>query len=335
MDTTETLGAVAHPGGMLVRRPELTVGVVRAVSRLSALEIELLARRPLDRRSATERQQDIRGRRPSRPAVAPRRLLPEYDEGMDLRVGRLDPDGRAHWEFATTCSSSSGDYYHLGTSGPSYRSVVRFPPAFDEMSLVLAWPEIGFPETVITMPLPDRTTVERATTSIWQAPLDGRPVPEGLVHRAGRHHDSPAAEAGTNVAPPRVLHRLDHRVAVVLSRLTAADSVLSMELLAIAKGDAADAISSQAFHGRRRMSGELEDPVHLRAAGPGASVAVVQGNEAFWIRSGDGSFSGGDQTFSGSQEFTLNRPHDDLLDLIVAWPLAGLDDVRVHIPLGS
>ncbi|WP_045316042.1 hypothetical protein [Lentzea aerocolonigenes] len=332
MDTTETLGAVAHPGGMLVRRPELTVGVVRAVSRLSGLEIELVARRPLDRRTATERQQDIRGQRPSRPAVAPRVLLPEYDEGMDLRVGRLDPDGRAHWEFATSYSSSSGDHY-LGTSGPSYRSVVRFPPAFDEMSLVLAWPEIGFPETVITMPLPDRTTVERTTTSIWQAPLDVRPVPEGLIHRAGVHHDAPAAEAGTSVAPPRVLHRLDHRVAVVLSRLTAADSVLSMELLAIAREDAADAVNAEAFHGRRRMSGELDDPAHLRAAGPGASVAVVEGNEAFWIRSGDGSFSGGDQTFSGSQEFTLSRPHDDLLDLIVAWPLAGLHDARVRIPL--
>ena len=48
---TQSLGAVAYPGGVLVCRPELTVGVVHAVSRPSALEVELLARRLLARRS--------------------------------------------------------------------------------------------------------------------------------------------------------------------------------------------------------------------------------------------------------------------------------------------
>ncbi|SMD25420.1 hypothetical protein [Kibdelosporangium aridum] len=332
MDTTESLGAVAHSGGLLVRRPELTVGVVRAVSGLSALEIELLARRPLDRRSAAERQRDIRDGLSSQPAVASRRLLPAYDEGVDLRVGWLDHAGHAQWEFATSCSSSDGDYF-LGTSGPTYRAVFRLPPTFDEISLVLAWPEIGFPETVITVPLPDRTTVERATTSIWQAPLDIRPVPEGVTHHADRGHGSPAIEAGTNVAPPRVLHRRDHRVAVVLTRLTAMNSMLSMELLSIAKGDSADAVNAHAFPPPRPTSGALDDPAQIRATGPGASVAVIQGHEALWIRPGDSTSSGGNQTFSCLQEFTLNRPHDDLLDLIVAWPLAGLHDVRVHIPL--
>ncbi|MFC0111803.1 hypothetical protein [Kibdelosporangium aridum] len=332
MDTTETLGAVAHSGGLLVRRPELTVGVVRAVSGLSALEIELLARRPLDRRSAAERQRDIRDGLSSQPAVASRRLLPPYDEGVDLRVGWLDHAGHAQWEFATSYSSSDGDYF-LGTSGPTYRAVFRLPPTFDEISLVLAWPEIGFPETVITMPLPDRTTVERATTSIWQASLDVRPVPEGVTHHADRGHDSPAIEAGMNVAPPRVLHRRDHRVAVVLTRLTAMNSMLSMELLSLAKGDPADAVNAHAFPPWRPTSGALDDPAQIRATGPGASVAVIQGHEALWIRPGDSTSSGGNQTFSCLQEFTLNRPHDDLLDLIVAWPLAGLHDVRVHIPL--
>jgi hypothetical protein len=328
VDATEVLGAVAHPGGLLVRRPELTVGVVRAVSRLSALEIELLARRPLDRRSATERQRDIRDGLSTQPA--PRRLLPVHDEGVDLRVGRLDHAGHAHWEFATSSTSSSGDHF-LGTSGPSYRTVFRFPPAFDEMSLVLAWPEIGLPETVITVPLPDRTTVERATTSIWQAPLDVRPVPEGLTHHADRRHDAPAVETGTIAASPRVLHRGDHRVAVVLTRLTAVDSMLSAELLSIARGDSATAVNAHAFHSRRPVLDD--DPARIRATGPGASVAAVHGHDAFWIRPGDASASGGDQTFTCLQEFTLNRPHDDVLDLLVAWPLAGLHDVSVRVPL--
>ncbi|QFU91104.1 hypothetical protein [Amycolatopsis sp. YIM 10] len=328
MDTTETLGAVAHPGGLLVRRPELTVGIVRAVSRLSALDIELLARRPLDHRSATERQRDIRDGLSSPPEVAPRQLLPAYDEGMDLRAGRLDHTGRAHWEFATSSSSGSSS-----TSGPTHRSVFRFPPAFDRLSLVLAWPEIGFPETVVTMPLPDRPTVERATTSIWQAPLDVHPVPEGVTHHAHSHHLPPAIEAGTNAAPLRVLHRGDHRVAVVLTRLTATNSMLSMELFSIAKDDRADTISAHVFPSSRPTPGALDDPAQIRATGPGASVAVINGHEAFWLRPGDSSASGGGQNFSSHQEFTLNRPHDDLLDLIVAWPLAGLPDVRVQLPL--
>lgn len=325
MDVTETLGVVAHPGGLLVRRPELTVGVVRAVSGPSALEIELLARRPLDRRSAAERQQDIRAGRAGRPA--PRRLLPAFDEGTDLRVGWLDHAGRAHWEFATSGSSDDGDHY-LGTSGPTCRAVFGLPPAFDRLSLVLAWPEIGFPETVIPMPLPDRATVERAATSIWQAPLDVRPVPAGLNHLADHPHDPPAIETGTIVAPPRVLHRHGHVAAVVLTRLTAVDSLLSMELLSIANG-AVD----HAFPPERPTAGELDDPAHLRATGPGASVATIRGTDAFWPRPGDGTFTGGDQTFTCIQEFTLTAPDDGVLDLIVAWPLAGLHDVRVRIPL--
>jgi hypothetical protein len=328
VDTSETLGVVAHPGGLLVRRPELAVGVVRAVSGLSALEVELLARRPLDPRSPTERQQDRRVGRASEPGVASRRLLPAFDEGIDLRVGWLDHAGGAHWEFATSSSSDGGDHF-LGTSGPRYRAVFRLPPTFDRISLVLAWPEIGFPETVITMPLPDRATVERATTSIWQAPLDVRPVPEGLIHHGERDYDVPAVETGTIVAPPRVLHRRDHAAAVVLTRVTAVDSVLSMEMQSIVKVGAADTINAHA----PLTSGLLDAPEQVRERGPGASVAVIRGRDAFWVRPGDGSFSGGDLVFSGVQEFTLQHPDDGTLDLIVAWPLAGLHDVRVRIPL--
>ncbi|KOV90065.1 hypothetical protein [Nocardia sp. NRRL S-836] len=330
MDTTAILGAVAHPGGLLVRRPELTVGVVRAVSTLSALEIELLARQPLDRRSALERQHDIRAGRPN--PVAPRRLLPVYDEGIDLRVGRLDHTGRVRWEYVRSSSGSSGDH-HLGANGPTHRAVFRFPPAFDEMSLVLAWPEIGFPETVITLPLPDRTTVERATTTIWRAPLDTRPVPEGLTHHTVPWQRPPAIEEGTIVAPPRVLHRRDHEAAVVISRLTAVGPTLSMELLSIAQGDSANAVIARAFAREQPVPGLSDDPAQLRAMGPDASVAVLRGHEAVWIKPGDGSSSGGEQSFSSLRELTLHRPQDDLLDLVVAWPLAGLHDVRVHVPL--
>ncbi|MFD1047817.1 alpha/beta fold hydrolase, partial [Kibdelosporangium lantanae] len=58
----DTLGALAHHGGMLVERPELTVGLLTAISRTSGLEIELLARQPLDRRDPEQRKREIRQR---------------------------------------------------------------------------------------------------------------------------------------------------------------------------------------------------------------------------------------------------------------------------------
>ena len=293
MDTTETLGVVAHPGGLLVSHPELTVGVVRAVSWPTALEVELLARRPLDRRSAAERQRDIRGGEPGR--VAPRVLLPAHDEGLDLRVAWLDHAGHAHWEFARSSTMSSGDHFG-GTAGPSWRSVFRFPPAFDEMTLVLAWPEIGFPEAVIPMTLPGRTAVEEAATSIWQAPLDVLPVPDGLTHRARHYHDAPALETGRTIASPRVLHRREH-AAVVLTRLTAVGSVLSAELSCVARGEPADVVNVHAFSSHPIPSA-VDDAARIRATGPGAAVAVVRGQEALWIRHGERVASGGDQSFS-------------------------------------
>jgi hypothetical protein len=331
VDATETLGVLAHRGGLLVQRPELTVGVVRAVSRLSGLEVELLARRPLDRRSAIERQQDIRAQRTSRGTVAPRRLLPAFDDGIDLRVGWLDHAGGAHWEFGTSGSSSSGDDFQ-GTSGPSYRTVFTFPPAFDQLSLVLAWPEIGFPETVITTPLPDRATVERGTTSIWHAPVDAIPATGALNHHVASGRDELAVEAGTIVAPPQVLHRGDH-AAVALTRLTAVGSAMSMELLSNASGYPADATTARAFPPAHPPSSMIDDPAQIRANGPGASIAVIRGRDAFWVRPREGSFSGGNGTFSGVEDFTLKRPQADVLDLVVAWPLAGLHDVRVRISL--
>src|SRR6266487_423928 len=201
MSMVETLGALAHHGGLVVERPELSVGIVRAVSRPTGLELELLARRPLDRRSASERQADIRGGRVE-PSIAPRRLLPPFDEGIDLRVGWLDHYGRAHWEFGSG-SSSGGDHFE-GTNGPSLRTVLRFPPLFDHASVVLAWPEIGFPETVVELSLPDRATVERNTVSIWDAPLGVRRAPSSLNHRIGAFPlEELAIEAGRIVAMPQ------------------------------------------------------------------------------------------------------------------------------------
>ncbi|MFF5225500.1 hypothetical protein [Dactylosporangium sp. NPDC000521] len=318
MPIDETLGVLAHRGGLVVRRPELSVGIVGAVSRPTGLEVELLARQPLDRRGATERQAGIRAGR-DRVVPAPRRLLPAYDEGLDLRVGRLDQDGRAHWVFGSRTSSSGGDHFG-GTHGPSLRTTLRFPPLYDHASLVLAWPEIGFPESVVDLSLPPQDSVERGTVSIWDAPVDAGPVPASLRHRT---HDGPRGEppveAGRIVAGPRVLSRGADAV-VALTRLTAVDGALSAELLSVARGPRAAAMSVVPGPDR---------PPEL----PGARVGVVHDGEAVWAPHGSGSAGGGPDAFRSRIEFVLPDPGGASLDLLCAWPDAGLPDVLVPLPL--
>lgn len=332
MTVIDILGARAHPGGVLVDRPELRVGVVRAVSRLSGLELELIARRPLDQRDALTRQADIRaGRGGVRPAE--RRLLPAHDEGMDLRVGWLDPDGTAHWEFGSH-TSWSGDHY-LGENGPFMETTVQFPPHFGRVTVALAWPEIGFPETVVELPVPDRDTVARHTVPIWAAPTDDSAVPDGLTH--GIADDPPGAEAGDPpvdvglvVAGPRVLVRTD-TAAVVLNRLTDLGPALSLELASIARGEAARAISDavEDGFGTHFLSGET--PEQIRDGGVGASIAVIRGREALWVRHTGATAHGGPDSYVDRRTFVIARPVGGVVDLIVAWPRTGLPDRRVSV----
>lgn len=316
MADMETLGVLAHRGGFVVRRPELSVGVVQMVSRPSGLEVELLARRPLDRRSAVERQSDIRAGK-GVPVPAPRRLLPPFDEGMELRVGWLDAGQRAHWEFGSVSSRSGGHFG--GEVGPSLRTVLDFPALFDHVSLVLAWPEIGFPETVVGLSLPDRATVERRAMSIWSAPLHAVPVPESLHYRVSAGPASElAVEAGRVVAGPQVVSRGD-QAAVVLTRLTALGSVLAAQLVSVARNDAAEAVM------------DANDLERMRA---GASIATIVGTDAVRGQPQDGTATGGHRAYQANTEFLLSGPAEDAVDLIVAWPAAGLPAVRVTIARG-
>ncbi|GAA0429801.1 hypothetical protein Aca07nite_38350 [Actinoplanes capillaceus] len=318
MSHVETLGVLAHHGGLIVDRPEMTVGVVRAISRPTGLELDLLARRPLDRRSGPERQADIRAGRFTPPA--PRRLLPDHDEGMDLRIAWLDPSGLAQWQFGGSRSSWSGDHYE-GVEGPSIRAGLTLPPLFDRAPVVFAWPEIGFPETVVELPLPDRATVERGAVPIWVAPFDVRQPPSPLRSRTGELcHQTPHIEAGRIIAGPRVLNRAG-RVAVVLNRLTTVGGTLSLEILSVAHGEPARAASADAFPGGRP------------GRGPGAAVAVLHDREAVWLPAHESAAGGGDTEFRCTAEFLVDRPDRDTLTLVIAWPVADLPEVCVDIPL--
>ncbi|MEU4155236.1 hypothetical protein [Actinoplanes sp. NPDC026670] len=288
----ETLGVLAHHGGLIAEHPVLTVGILRAVARPGGLELELMARRPPGR---------------ARSAPTPRNLLPPYDEGLDLRIAWLDETGRARWEYPAGSSSSSGAHGH------NLQLLMRLPPMFDRLSLVLAWPEIGFPETVVDLPLPSRATVDRDTVSIWDAPVRTTRPPAALTYRSGDFaHSEPDAETGRMIAPPQVLARTSDAV-VVLNRLTGIGDTLSFELVCLAAADIP--------HDLTRIAG--------------ASVAVVQGAEAVWARSHTASASGGDSSFESAAEYTVARPAGDVLHLLISWPESGLPDTVVAIPLNA
>ncbi|MBL7257918.1 hypothetical protein [Paractinoplanes lichenicola] len=272
------LGVPAHRAGLLVRDPALTVGVVQIIARPSGLEVELIARR------------GVPGPR------AARHFLPPYDEGVDLRVGRLDDTGRARWEYGAVSSD-----------GAMWRTRTRFPACYDEFRLVLAWPEIGFPEFTTVLPLPARDEVEQGCASVWEAPVFMAPVPVGVRHLPATDFlDEPPLETGRICARPRVLAR-DQDGVVVLSRLTDVDGVLSMVVQS---------------HARIRLPVDTHGPW-------GATIAVLRDREAVHLD----PYQGEAGDFFASSEFALLRPPGEVLDLVVTWPAVGLSGVRATIPL--
>lgn len=299
-EPVEVLGAVAHPGGLLVRHPEVSIGVVRAAARSSGLTLDLIARTPRD------------------PNGAPRPDLTGPGEWAWHRVGWLDSGGQVHWQHMI-----SGEFGGMGGGDTvEHRGLCVLPPLFGEVSLVFEWSEIGFPETVVPLVLPTREEVERTERSIWSAPRAGVPVEEEFERdHSDRRLDRPALEQGVAVAAPMVLHRSDD-AAVVLNRLTDHGSQLSLEVLSVARG-AVTRVIAPALHGLREIGPSMG----------GADIDVVRGRTAHRVWSFAGSGSSGVDAFTARTEHVLERPDSGVLDLLVSWPLVGLDEVRVELPL--
>ena len=175
-------------------------GVSHLVSRTSGLQISVLARRPAGRRSAVQRQAAVlaEGGAPR----ASRRLLPSPDEGMELPLGWLDSDRHARWEYPHSSQSSSGGSADDGP-GPSLRATFMLPPPFEAMTLLLAWPEIGFPETLIELAPPGFGTVQHASVSISDAEPPDSLTPSWARQVTADPDSSPpiAEETGTAIAP--------------------------------------------------------------------------------------------------------------------------------------
>jgi hypothetical protein len=305
----ETLGLVVHRGAVVVRAEQVVVGVRRVVARPSGLEVYVTARRRPDRRSALERQASIRAGRDT-VRVAPRRLLPAYDEGTALRLGWLTGPDRAEWGHPQR-QFEDGDL-----------DAVFAVPA-GAQRLVLAWPEVGLPETVVPLDLPPAADIAAAAVSIWQAPTGALPVPADLVPRPeAADVPWPAADLGTVVAGPRVLHR-GAAAAVLLEHLTAHRYGLEMGVLSVAQGQVARALThaGQPWH-------EPPHPSHAE----GARVAVVDGDPRWLPRLATETASGGGG-YESRADPVAPLPTGASMALLVSWPSAQLTDALVQLTL--
>lgn len=321
----QVLGALAHRGGVIVEHETLRVGVVQMVSWTSGLQINVLARRPADRRSTAERRATIRAG--VGVAVASRRLLPSPDEGMDLRLGWLDALGVPHWTYPQSSQSDSGSADD--GSGPTLRATYVLPPLFDSMTLLLAWPEIGSPETSLELDLPDAETVEQASVSIWDADLPTPPAPSWTRQvPAAINAGAPIAEeTGAAIATPQLLHRSKH-AALVLTWLSDYENVVQATVTSVARGTSADHLHRAPFPTTSSQDADIR--ASFGRATP--TLGLVEDHVHVLITAvpGDRTTTGGPGIYEAVTTFTLPRlPANESLRLAVGWPQAGLDTVEV------
>jgi hypothetical protein len=312
----EELAVVAYRGGVVVRAEQVTVAVRRILARPAGLLVYVSARRRPDPRSTTQRQADIRAGRGTAP-IAPRRLLPPYDEGTSLRLGWLTGPDRAAWVYP---AEESGD-------GAGIDATFALPLPGAAVDLVLAWPELGMPETVVPVPLPPAAELRAGSESIWKAPTGALPIPADLRGR----DDEPAphagwlnqlAEVGRVIAGPRVLHR-GGQAAVVLEHVTASRHGLELGVLSLARGRLGRAVT----HAEYAWDRFLDRSFHT-----GARIGTVAGGQVRWLQQVTGEGSGGGR-YEQRAAFVAPLTAGAAVDLLVSWPAAGLPDAMVRIPL--
>jgi hypothetical protein len=204
----ELLGVVVHSGLILVRGS----GAVAALRRITAfpdglsldatvvaLDIHAEAAGRREREATVHRQEEAAARQEleatarqehwelietegqaaaerahlRRQAMIDRRSLPRFDDGDTLRLAVLtrggDTDlGDTIWlDPYQSTSSSKQDRYHLEAS------FWTFPlPAAGLLTLACAWPEIGLPETMTDVVLPDLAARAAEALPLWASAAD-------------------------------------------------------------------------------------------------------------------------------------------------------------------
>lgn len=241
-------------------------------------------------------------------------------------MGWLDSDRHVRWEYPHSSESSSGGSADDGPS-PSLRATFMLPPLFEAMTLLLAWPEIGFPETSIELALPAAGTVEHASVSIWDAELPDPRTPS-WARQITADPDSAAPiaeETGTAIAQPQTLHRSTD-AALVLTRLSAYENVLQATITGVARGTTADRLRHPRFPTIHSPDTDL--PAFFGRATP--VFGLIEGDVLITAVPGASTATGGLGSYEAETTFAVPRPADhQQLQIAVGWPQAGLDTAEI------
>jgi hypothetical protein len=199
----ELLGVVVHSGLVLARSQNVVVALRRVTAFPAGLSLDavVLARavhaeaaHRREREATTQREAEIAERREReataqqeskaaaqwegaaaaerarlrKRAITERRYLPQFEEGDRLRLAVLTPAGDAEWLDAYQAASFSTEArYRLEAS-----YWVTPLPSDGLLTLVCAWPEIGLPEALTDVVLPDLAVRAAGARALWDVAKD-------------------------------------------------------------------------------------------------------------------------------------------------------------------
>jgi hypothetical protein len=199
----ELLGVVVHSGSVLARSQDVVAALRRITAFPAGLSLDtvVLAREvhaeAADRRereATTQREAEIADRREReataqqeskaaaqwegtaaaerarlrKRAITEQRYLPQFEEGDTLRLAMLTPAGDTEWLDAyQATSSSTEERYRLEAS-----YWVTPLPSDGLLTLVCAWPEIGLPEALTDIVLPDLAVRAAGAQALWDVAKD-------------------------------------------------------------------------------------------------------------------------------------------------------------------
>jgi hypothetical protein len=199
----ELLGVVVHSGLVLARSQDVVAALRRVTAFPAGLSLDavVLARavhaEAADRRereATTQREAEIAERREReataqqeskaaaqwegiaaaererlrKRAITERRYLPQFEQGDILRLAILGPAGDAQWLDAYQAASFSTEArYRLEAS-----YWVTPLPSDGLLTLVCAWPEIGLPEALTDVVLPDLAVRAAGARALWDVAKD-------------------------------------------------------------------------------------------------------------------------------------------------------------------
>jgi hypothetical protein len=199
----ELLGVVVHSGLVLARSQDVVAALRRITAFPAGLSLDavVLARavhaEAADRRereattqrrtqAAEQREREATAQQESKAAaqwqgiaaaererlrkraITEQRYLPQFEQGGILRLAILGPAGDAQWLDAYQAISSSTEArYRLEAS-----YWVTPLPRDGLLTLVCAWPEIGLPEALTDVVLPDLAVRAAGAWALWDVAED-------------------------------------------------------------------------------------------------------------------------------------------------------------------